>query len=112
MATGTVANEHNGNDRSGCMAECAPDPPAWDGMPSPKAVMTLSWEDVWFKLCDVLERQPTREEVESAFEEAAHRMEDGLIEDFWICIEGAARERAWQGKKLINEGKAPQQSTV
>lgn len=78
-------------------AVCEPDPPAWDGMPAPRAVMTLSWEDVWFKLRDALGRQPTKEEVETTFEEAARRMEDVLIEDFWVCLDGAVEE--YTGRK-------------
>lgn len=77
---------------------CEPDPPAWDGMPAPRAVMTLSWEDVWFKLHDELGRRPAKEEVETAFEEAARRMEDALIEDFWVCVEEVSREHASQSE--------------
>ena len=77
--------------------ECNPDPPAWDGMPAPRAVMTLSWEEVWFKLCNDLGRQPTKEEVKTTFEEAARRMEDVLIEDFWVCLDSVVEE--YTGRK-------------
>ena len=93
MTTESSAGEGRG-DVEGAVGTtvCKPDPPAWDGMPAPRAVMTLSWEEVWFKLYNELGRQPTKEEVETTFEEAARRMEDVLIEDFWVCLDSVIEE--------------------
>lgn len=83
----------NGTDiESGAMP--VPDIPAWTGMPAPKPVMVLSWEDVWVKLHDALQRSPTREEVEHVFNNVAAHMGDVLIEDFWIHIEEEAEAYA------------------
>lgn len=88
-----VSNEPSESDaEAGCMTRDAHSPPEWDGMPAPRPVMVLSWEDVWSKLYDALGCQPTKEEVKAAFEEAARRLDDGLIDDFWICIEQLAEE--------------------
>lgn len=76
-----------------------PDIPAWTGMPAPKPVMVLSWEDLWVKLCDALQRSPTREEVEHVFNDVAAHMGDVLIEDFWIYIEEAAEAYAGSASK-------------
>lgn len=73
-------------------------PPAWRGMPEPRSVIVLSWEDVWLKLHEALGRQPTKEEVVSLFEEVTHHMDDALIEDFWIYIEQLAEHYNGQDK--------------
>ena len=93
-ARGAAIGGSGGGGKESGVTERTPDPPAWNEMPAPRAVMTLSWEDIWFKLCETLERQPTKEEVMSAFEEASRRMQDVLIEDFWICVDVVAEEYA------------------
>ena len=81
-------------------AECSCEPPAWDGMPAPRQVIVLSWEDAWVKLRDVLGRRPTRDEVKSVFKEAAQHMDDALIEDYWIYLEYLAENRSGRGGEL------------
>ena len=80
-------------------SDCSHGPPAWSGMPAPRSVMVLSWEDVWLKLCDALGRQPTRGEVELVFEEAVKHMDDALVDDFWLHVERRAEEYASRDKK-------------
>lgn len=94
-AAGARASEGKPSDGFG--AGSVRDPPAWSGMPEPRPIMVLSWEDVWAKLYDVLGRQPTKEEVTLFFEEVARHMDDALAEDFWIHIEQLA-EQQYGGK--------------
>ena len=80
-------------------SDCSRSPPAWSGMPAPRSVMVLSWEDVWLKLYDALGRRPTRREVELVFEEAVHHMDDALVDDFWVHVERRAEEYASHDRK-------------
>lgn len=99
MIVGHVANSKSckGGVEIGGRAGHVPCPPSWGEMPPPRAIMVLSWEDVWLKLYDVLKRPPAKEDVKSVFEEAARHMDDVLIEDFWIYLEHLAEEHSGHG---------------
>ena len=61
--------------------------PAWDDMPKPAAILTLSWEDIWGHAADVTNskfgRMPTKEEIKELFEITMHRGMDCESDSFW-----------------------------
>lgn len=55
--------------------------PDWKDMPKSVTLATLSWEDVYLKACQELERTPTRKETVDMFNEMAHSMRNATQDD-------------------------------
>ena len=56
--------------------------PNWSNMPDGMSLAILSWEDVYIKACDELERNPTRDEILEIFDDMSKSMrnitQDGM----------------------------------
>ena len=65
--------------------------PDWDGMPEAKPLMVLSWEDVYEKANDVtrskFNREPTRDEVTTIFDNINRTDIDYENSTFWATVE-------------------------
>ena len=55
--------------------------PDWSDMPEGMTLATLSWEDVFIKAQEELQRDPTREETLEMFDDMAHSMKHAVQDD-------------------------------
>ena len=70
--------------------------PEWKDMPESQAIVTLSWEDVYYKAEPITQeefgRDPTKDEIKELFHHILHKgidMEDGT---FWGSVEVLCQE--------------------
>ena len=70
--------------------------PKWENMPESQPIVTLSWEDIYYKAEPVTQeefkRNPTQEEIKELFDFIHHKgmdMEDGT---FWGTVEVYCQE--------------------
>ena len=64
--------------------------PSWEGMPEPKPILTLSWEDIYPYARDsaheYLGREPTKDDVRAIFERIDHTGMDCETDSFWGVV--------------------------